>query len=111
MAERRSEIRMLCADMVDVVWTDLEGVSRRGTALLEDISSSGACLQFEFRVPVGCTIRFVCKGEELEATVRYCVYREIGYFVGVVFAPGGRWSAQRFKPNHMLDPTRVHRRK
>jgi hypothetical protein len=35
------------------------------------------------------------------------VYREIGYFLGIEFEPGSRWSEQQFKPQHMLDPRRL----
>jgi hypothetical protein len=42
--------------------------------------------------------------------VRYCVFREIGYFLGVEFEPGHRWSQKQFRPQHLLDPRRlVHR--
>jgi hypothetical protein len=56
MQERRSEVRMLCADMVDVSWKDSSGKTRRATALLEDISHSGACLQLETAVPLGAIL-------------------------------------------------------
>ncbi len=101
--ERRSEVRMLCADMVEVSWAEDSGRARRAVALLEDIARSGACLQFEFPVPVGTDVRIQCPKETLEGTVRYCVYREIGYFVGVKFSPGFEWSRHQFEPEHLLD--------
>jgi hypothetical protein len=39
--------------------------------------------------------------------VRYCVYRDIGYFLGVEFEPGFRWSVRMFRPQHLLDPRRL----
>lgn len=101
--ERRSEVRMLCADMVEVSWSDDSGRARRATALLEDIARSGACLQFEHPVPIDTEVRIKCPNETLEGTVRYCVYREIGYFVGVKFSPGFQWSRRQFEPEHLLD--------
>ena len=35
--------------------------------------------------------------------VRYCSYREIGYFVSVQFDPACRWSKAHFRPQHLLD--------
>jgi hypothetical protein len=104
MTNRRSELRMMCADMVEVCWKERSGKLHKATALLEDISSSGACLQFESPVPLGVEMRWVVPRKEFKGSVRYCVYREIGYFVGVEFAPSSRWSKASFTPQHMLDP-------
>ena len=95
---------MLCADMVDVQWKDKTGRTRRGTANLEDISLSGACLQFDQPIPLQTAMRIAYPKGELLGKVRYCVFREIGYFLGIEFEPGSRWSAREFKPQHMLDP-------
>ena len=103
MQERRTEFRMLCADMLDVTWTDRAGRERQSTALLEDISPSGACLQFESPVPPETPIRLQCADRTLDGKVCYCVYREIGYFVGVEFMPGNRWSRRSYEPQHFLD--------
>jgi hypothetical protein len=35
--------------------------------------------------------------------VRHCIYREIGYFVGVEMQAGSRWSKRTFQPQHLLD--------
>jgi hypothetical protein len=102
MRERRSEIRMLCADLVEVRWRSGAGRPRRATALLEDISASGACLQMETAVPLGIGIRWECPKREFAGYVRYCVYREIGYFVGVEFDSTSRWSKAAYKPQHLL---------
>jgi hypothetical protein len=103
MQERRTEVRMLCADMVDVTWHDRLGHSCSATGLLEDISQSGACLQLERTVPLGVSICWRSAEHEFQGTVRYCVYREIGYFVGVEFAPESRWTEGSFQPQHLLD--------
>ena len=107
MQERRSEIRMLCADMVQVHWKTPAGKAERGMALLEDISVSGACLQLESAIPLGSEIRWETAGQEFEGSVRYCVYREIGHFVGVQFAGGTKWSRQAYQPQHLLDLERL----
>jgi hypothetical protein len=103
MRERRSEPRLLCADMVDVQWLDRFGRTRKAAALLEDIAPSGACIQFEVEIPLGTELKITCAHAILAGTVRYCVYREIGYFVGVQFSETSHWSRQEFEPKHLLD--------
>ena len=103
MDDRRLEVRLLCADMVQVRWKDRSGDERGTTAILEDISPSGACLQMEEPVPLGVEIRWDPTKQKFRGYVRYCVYREIGYFVGVEFDASFKWSKKAFKPQHLLD--------
>ena len=98
---------MLCADLVDIRWRDQGGKTRRGVANLEDISLSGACLQMDRPVPLGTGVHISYPNGELEGVVKYCVFREIGYFLGVEFAPGIRWSQRSYRPQHLLDPRRL----
>ena len=115
MQDRRNEVRMLCADMVNVQWKDKTGRTRKLLAHLEDISLSGACLQLDMPVPLQTVLRITYrKGKvegkvlgRLEGNVQYCVYHEIGYFIGVEFGEGFRWSQREFKPQHMVDPRRL----
>jgi hypothetical protein len=94
---------MLCADMVEVCWKDGAHKVRRATALLEDICPSGACLQLEAPVPLGSDIHWESPRQQFNGYVRYCVYREIGYFVGVEFTSTSKWSKKTYKPQHLLD--------
>ncbi len=103
MPDRRSERRLLCADMIRVQWKPPQGPTQSATALLEDISPSGACLQLDFDVPVGSRIQWRSPNQDFAGRVRYCVYREIGYFVGVEFAGGTQWSESSYQPEHLLD--------
>ena len=103
MRGTRAEIRMLCADMVEVCWKERSGRKYKSTALLEDISRSGMCLQFEIPVSIDTRVEVHCPGEKLAGTVRYCVYREIGYFVGIELEQSSRWSRRQFEPQHLLD--------
>ena len=107
MQNRRAEPRMLCADLVDVQWSDRGGKVRRTIANLEDISISGACVQVDKPIPLQTTLRISYPKGELQGRVCYCVYREIGYFLGVEFEPGFRWSLRQFRPQHLLDPRRL----
>ena len=103
----RAEIRMLCAELVDVRWRDKSGRGRKGTAILEDISASGACLQFDAPIPVTSVVRISLPKGVLQGIVRYCVYREIGYFVGLQFEPDCKWSRRAYEPKHLLDLQRL----
>jgi hypothetical protein len=94
---------MLCADMVEVCWKEPPGRKCKSTALLEDISKSGMCLQFEMPLAIGTQVQVHCPGDKLSGTVRYCVYREIGYFVGIELEASSKWSRQQFEPQHLLD--------
>jgi hypothetical protein len=107
MRDRRIETRMLCADLVEIQWRDQTGRRRRAMANLEDISLSGACLQVERPIPLGCAVRLSYPSGELVGAVKYCVFRDIGYFLGVQFEPGTRWSPRSFRPQHLLDPRRM----
>ena len=107
MVERRTEPRMLCADMIDMQWKDKTGRTRKSVVNLEDISLSGACLQSDNPIPLQTAVRIRHPKGELWGVVRYCVFRDIGYFLGVEFEPGSRWSPRDFKPLHMLDPRQL----
>jgi len=106
---RRVEPRMLCADLVDVQWKDQNGRTRRGVANLEDISLSGACLQVDRPLALGTALHITYPNGELAGKVKYCVFREIGYFLGIEFDPGSRWSQREYRPQHLLDPRRLVR--
>lgn len=95
---------MLCADLIDVYWMDKSGRSRSALANLEDISLSGACIQMDNSVPLETLLRLAHSKTEMRGRVRYCVFRDIGYFLGIDFEPGCRWTRDRFRPKHLLDP-------
>ena len=105
--DRRINPRLLCADLVEVQYKDPSGRHRADTANLEDISLSGACLQMEVAVPIDSPVKIKHGKGLLAGRVKYCVYREIGYFLGIEFDPGHKWSQRQFKPMHLLDPRRV----
>ncbi|MBS1874067.1 MAG: PilZ domain-containing protein [Acidobacteria bacterium] len=100
---------MLCADLVDLHWKDQSGKSRRVVANLEDISASGACVQLDKPLALGAKVRLTHPKGELTGVIRYCVFREIGYFLGVEFDADCRWSMNDYRPQHLLDPRRMVR--
>jgi hypothetical protein len=103
MQEKRADSRMLCSELVDVHWQDGHGQPRKVLANLEDISSSGVCLQMDTPVPLDTMLRICHNKGEFQGSVRYCLFREIGYFLGVQLAPGSQWSPQAYEPQHLLD--------
>jgi hypothetical protein len=107
MQDRRTEVRMMCADMVEVTWNEGNNRTRRTMALLEDISRSGACLQLEMPLPLGALIRWGSGGHRFEGYVRHCIYRSMGYFAGIQLADCSRWSTRVYRPKHLLNPARV----
>ena len=98
---------MLCADLVEVEWRESTGPHRRDVANLEDISASGACLQLDVPLALGAQVTIYCPNRLLGGRVRYCIFREVGYFVGVEFDRGYHWRRRDFRPRHMLDPRRL----
>jgi hypothetical protein len=107
MPDRRSEPRLLCAHLVGLRPSGPGGARRGVTAVLEDISSSGACVQVEEAVAAGTPMTLAIGRHTFPATVRYCVFRDTGYFVGLQFVSGIRWSRERVTPEHLLDPREV----
>jgi hypothetical protein len=108
MLERRWERRLLCADLVQIKWKNEAGEACDLTALLEDISPSGACLQTDSPIPVNTLLQLQHGRTRLKATVSYCAYREIGYFMGVTFTAKQRWSQRMFRPKHLVDPAKLN---
>lgn len=104
MEDRRSDPRLLCAELVEIIWTDKSGRPRRRVANLEDISLTGICLQVETLIPEGTLITMRYGDGELVGAVRYCALRDGAHFLGVRFEEGCRWSTQHFRPQHLLDP-------
>jgi hypothetical protein len=102
---RRDNNRLLCAEIVQVVWDDPSGRQRRSVANLEDISLSGLCLQVENPIPTGTPIAMEYGDGELVGTIRYCRFQDWGYFLGIELLDGCRWSSQHFRPQHLLDPS------
>jgi len=102
-SDRRAEDRHLCAQLVGVKWTDCDQRAKDCLAVLEDISTSGACLRNEQPIPVNTRIRIAYGGGHLPGVVRYCSFREAGFFLGIQFDPDTRWSDERFRPESLTE--------
>jgi hypothetical protein len=102
--QRRRDKRLLCADLVELIWRDNKGRETRRIGNLDDICVNGVCLQLEMPLPVGTSIQMQCARGVFHGTVRYMLHREDSYVVGVEFDMGTRWSRKLFVPRHLLDP-------
>lgn len=105
--ERRTTNRLLCAELVEAVWADHRGVVRRRVANLEDISLSGVCLQLESAVLPGTQMAVNYGDGKLVGTVRYCMFRDGGHFLGIQLEEGSKWSTKHFRPRHLVDPEKL----
>jgi PilZ domain-containing protein len=107
MNDRRRENRLLCADLVEVIWKDKSGRQRRRLANVEDISLSGMCLQMEQPILRETPITLHYDLGEMNGTICYCLYHDMGYFIGVQFEAGFQWSSRQFWPKHLFDPLQL----
>ena len=70
---------------------------------MEDIAPHGACLQVESALPLETEITIEHPEARMRGFIRYCAYRDIGYFLGVQFTADSEWSKNKFTPQHLLD--------
>ena len=110
MPERRAEPRFLCSDLVTLCWLAERGGENRETVVLENISASGACVQSEVPISEGLRVSLLCGQTNFEGCVRSCYLRDNGYFIGIAFDEGSKWSKGRFQPEHLVDPRKVRPR-
>jgi hypothetical protein len=108
MKERRSENRMLCADLVEVRWYDKTGMPCSAIANLEEISVHGAHLVLEVAVPPGTTLALRMAHGDMAATVGDCRHEpDFGFTVSVELPKKSRWTSH---PRHLFDPRGLGRR-
>ena len=106
--ENRLQNRSMCADLVLLEWREPSGWGDEKlcecAAVLEDISPRGACLQVESPIPTGIEA-IIRHGEHwsAECRVKYCNYRDIGFYVGLEFIDADAWRRHEFRPQHLMD--------
>jgi hypothetical protein len=110
MQDRRRHTRLLCADLIEVIWRDHTGEEKRRIANLEDISEKGMSLQLECAIHAGTPVRVLYGEVELRGLIRYAVYKNQAYFVGVELEEASRWSVRHFIPEHLFDPRKLLQR-
>lgn len=57
----------------------------------------------EYPVPLNINVSVRFESWTAGCRAVYCVFREIGYYVGLEFLEGSRWSRRLFRPRHLLD--------
>jgi hypothetical protein len=82
-------------------------VKCRRIANLEDISLTGVCLQVESAVLPGTPMAVNYGDGKLVGTVRYCLLRDGGHFLGIQLEDGCKWSTKHFRPRHLVDPEKL----
>lgn len=110
MQNRRNEARLLCADLIELIWSEPSGQEQRRVANLEDICPGGMSLQLEVPVHVGKRVRVLYREVELVGVVRYAIFRNKAYFIGLELDENSRWSVRHFVPQHLLDPRKLLQR-
>jgi|SRR6185369_14600086 len=96
---------MLCSEILNLYLQPRVGRERKLEANLEEIWSSGALLRTDARIREFTSLWFVggrCKfqGEAVAGTLT----RGLGYFVEMRFHPNCKWSARKYRPQHLFNP-------
>src|SRR5260370_1341472 len=71
----------------------------------------GKFIALEIYTPNNASVRLVCGKAEFHGRVRFCYWRDDGYFIGIAFDARSKWSQEKFKPEHLLDPSEVKPRR
>ena len=98
--------RLLCSDLVQLVWTEPNGAKHREIVVLENLSRAGAELFMGVAVPKGMKVRLIANDLHLAGQVKQCVFRENGYIVSLELDSGSNWAQEagtEFLPEHLLD--------
>jgi len=98
-----AENRHFCSNLVTVMLAGGEGNGHTLDGNLEEISSSGACLNVEEPIATGIGLRVVCGDREFPGRVVECRHDAVtGYHVSVSFDDGVEWSPEIYRPAHMV---------
>ena len=102
MAQKRSEPRYMCAELVNILICHEDQTVEEAIAHLEDISPSGACVHLDSAIRLGAHIEIVCSTCRFKGKVRNCRYAGGAYDVGVAFDRPRAWDVSRYQPAHLL---------
>jgi len=103
MKLRRKTSRNSCADVITIRWTDDTGQHRSEEAILDDISPVGACIGLDEGIAPETKVSLHYPKGKYEGKIKYCRYFELGYFLGVAFDEGYRWSKKDFEPSFFVE--------
>ncbi len=101
---QRTKTLLLCADIVQVEWSDDRGVPRRSPAILEEIQPSGALLLLDTDCPPhkANAVRLSPCGYRGKA--RRSTESPSGYHIEIAFDKGVRWHPADYQPTHSFNP-------
>jgi hypothetical protein len=102
MEQKRKETRSMCADLLKVRWRTQSGIQRNEFGTLEDISSTGACIQLEEPIHPGTRLTLFYPDGKYRGRVKYCIAQGNIFLVGMEFDADSHWSVTDFKPSHLL---------
>lgn len=100
-------MRHLCSELMNVRVLSGDCAEREVIGILEEISTSGACLQLEENPGINTRLMFASQdamaSPEMEGIVTSCEYEPgIGYYVELRFSRGFSWHPAIYKPQHLL---------
>jgi hypothetical protein len=104
--EKRRDDRQLCAGLVELHWTRVDGPAVT-IGNLDDLSPGGVSLLLECPLPQGTQVRFAYSGQSVSGEVRHCTPTELGWIAGVQFGPDSQWNPKAYPPEHLLDPKSI----
>ncbi len=102
-----------CSHLVSVQLPALEPGQREIVGNIEEIATTGACLNLEEPLSAGLPLRLLCSDRgrtiELPGKVVDCLHDPCtGYYVHVEFDPGTIWSPEVFTPKHLIRSSALH---
>ena len=104
--ERRGTKRLLCSDLVQLLWLDPKGERCREIVILENLSLAGVGLFMGVPVAKGTEVQIMANELQLAGRVKHCLFRENGYIVGLELDSDSKWAQEpgrEFVPEHLLD--------
>ena len=96
---------MLCSEILNLYLQPRVGRERKLTANLEEIWSSGALLRTDARIRKFTTLSFVGGGCKFQGeAISGALSEGLGYFVEMRFHQDCKWSARKYRPQHLFNP-------
>jgi hypothetical protein len=98
----------MCSALVRLRLVEARGGKRCRRAVLEGISAATASLLTERPIAEEAELDLLCGTCSLRGKVRECrFYPHLGYGVTMDFDSESRWSADLYRPAHMISPSRL----
>lgn len=96
---------MLCSEILNLHLQPRVGRAVKLKANLEEIWSSGALLRTDARIHEFTSVWFVGGGRKFRGeAISGTLSKGLGYFVEMRFHADCRWSARKYRPQHLFNP-------